>query len=171
MLREYGYDLSDYNDVMLRGAATHDAVLHKHMPLQMPPFTPENSRPEPSLLDGAYVQQFQHLDGRRLSQRSRPWPGAGSNTNEHNIGQHDQEVLPAQRRGVHDRYIRPIQASRRREFRGTWYVVRCLTSLCRSRWRRLRKRIRTQSIRLGQGRCVKISRVGRRVGVCKRESE
>jgi hypothetical protein len=46
MRNEYGYDLSDYNDVMLHGAAIYDAVLHKRMPLQMTPYTQENPDPK-----------------------------------------------------------------------------------------------------------------------------
>ena len=46
MLHEYGYDLSDYDDVVLHGAAIYDAVLHKRMPLQMSPYTQDNPNPE-----------------------------------------------------------------------------------------------------------------------------
>ncbi|KAB5516965.1 hypothetical protein GE09DRAFT_1159092 [Coniochaeta sp. 2T2.1] len=46
MVHEYGYDLSDYNDVVLHGAAIYDAVLHKRMPLQMSPYTQEKPDPK-----------------------------------------------------------------------------------------------------------------------------
>ncbi|KAH6853835.1 hypothetical protein B0I37DRAFT_16706 [Chaetomium sp. MPI-CAGE-AT-0009] len=46
MLHEYGYDLSSYDDVALHGAAIYDAVLHRRMPLQMPPYTAENPDPK-----------------------------------------------------------------------------------------------------------------------------
>ncbi|GFF41023.1 hypothetical protein IFM51744_04665 [Aspergillus udagawae] len=46
MLREYGYDLSNYDDVKLHSAAIYDATVHKRMPLQMEPWTQEN--PDPS---------------------------------------------------------------------------------------------------------------------------
>ena len=45
MLHEYGYDLSDYDDVALHSSAILDAVQHKRMPLQMDPFTQENPDP------------------------------------------------------------------------------------------------------------------------------
>ncbi|KAH6873586.1 Hemocyanin, ig-like domain-containing protein [Coprinopsis sp. MPI-PUGE-AT-0042] len=43
---EYGYDLSDYDDVMLHSGAIYDACSNKRMPLQMPPFTQDNPDPD-----------------------------------------------------------------------------------------------------------------------------
>ena len=46
MQREYGYDLSNADDVTLHSAAIYDATVHQRMPLQMPPFTQD--KPDPA---------------------------------------------------------------------------------------------------------------------------
>jgi tyrosinase len=46
MLHEYGYDLSNPDDVALHSAAIYDATVHQRMPLQMPPFSQEKPDPK-----------------------------------------------------------------------------------------------------------------------------
>jgi tyrosinase len=46
MLKEYGFNLSDYDDVYLHSAAIYDSTRNKRMPLQMPPYTQKNPDPK-----------------------------------------------------------------------------------------------------------------------------
>jgi tyrosinase len=64
MKNEYGYDLSDYDDVVLHAGAIYDATFNKRMPLQMPPFTQEAPDPKHPLWTPDMCNKFKMwMDG------------------------------------------------------------------------------------------------------------
>lgn len=77
MQNEYGYDLSDYNDVVLHGAAIYDAVLHKRMPLQMPPYTQENPDPNHPMWSDEKCAAFNGWMEAGCPKGTPPGPGPG----------------------------------------------------------------------------------------------
>jgi hypothetical protein len=76
MKREYGYDMSDADDVALHSGAIYDAVLHKRMPLQMPPYTQEKPDPAHPLWTTEMCQNFDiwRLNGCPLGAEPAPAP-------------------------------------------------------------------------------------------------
>lgn len=58
MQREYGYDMSNADDVSLHAAAIYDATSHQRMPLQMPPFTQDNPDPKHPLWTKEMCENF-----------------------------------------------------------------------------------------------------------------
>ncbi|MCF5706079.1 hypothetical protein GIV19_02110 [Pseudomonas syringae] len=59
MQNEYGYDMSNVDDVALHASAIYDATFHKRMPLQMPPFTQDNPDPKHPLWTADMCEKFQ----------------------------------------------------------------------------------------------------------------
>lgn len=58
MKNEYGYDMSNVDDVALHSAAIYDATVHQRMPLQMPPFTQDNPDPKHPLWTAGMCERF-----------------------------------------------------------------------------------------------------------------
>lgn len=58
MQREYGYDMSNVDDVALHSAAIYDATVHQRMPLQMPPFDQDHPDPKHPLWSVDMCEKF-----------------------------------------------------------------------------------------------------------------
>jgi len=76
MIQEYGYDLSNYEDVTLHSAAIYDAVLHQRMPLQMAPWTQEKPDPNHPMWTTQICSNFNiwMLNGCPMGQDPGPTP-------------------------------------------------------------------------------------------------
>lgn len=77
MLHEYGYDLSDYNDVVLHSAAIYDAVLHQRMPLQMDPWTQDKPDPAHPMWSAEKCAVFNSWMDAGCPKGTDPGPGPG----------------------------------------------------------------------------------------------